>query len=293
MNHKGTQRIFTKEHKGSKSRKTWCAFVKYLVRLRGEKYDHLEVISLNKMDKASLKQAAELLKRSKYTFAFTGAGISVESGIAPFRGKGGLWSVYDPVYFDLSYFLGHPEQSWKVIKEIFFEKFVDAKPNAAHYALAEMQLRGMLNEIVTQNIDNLHQAAGSEKVIEFHGNCRRLISIDKKYEYPVEEISLDRLPPRCPRSGSILKPDFIFFGEQIPPQAYLDSMRAAEKAEVVIVVGSTGEVMPAGQIPVVAKQRGAKVIEVNVSSSNFTDFMTDVFLQGKATEVMSALMAEL
>lgn len=244
------------------------------------------------MNEASLTEAAELLRNSSYTFAFTGAGISVESGIAPFRGEGGLWTIYDPMYFDLGYFYEHPEKCWKVIKEIFFEKFKGAEPNKAHIALAELQKKGLLNEIVTQNIDNLHQAAGSNRVVEFHGNCRRLVSIDKKYHYPAGEISLDRLPPRCPRSGNILKPDFIFFGEEIPPDAYVDSVRAAERAEVVIVIGSTGEVMPAGQIPVMAKQQGAKVIEVNTAPSNFTRYMTDVFLQGKATEVMEVLISK-
>lgn len=245
------------------------------------------------MTEQAISKAVDLIKASGYTIAFTGAGISVESGIAPFRGEGGLWSIYDPMYFDLGYFYEHPRESWKVIKEIFFEKFEGAAPNKAHLALAELGKKGLLNEIITQNIDNLHQIAGSKDVVEFHGNCRRLVSIDHKYSYPVEEIPLDRLPPRCPKSGNILKPDFIFFGEQIPPDAYMKSMEAAEKAQVAIVIGTTGEVMPAGQVPVLAKQNGAKIIEVNTSPSHFTHSMTDIFLEGKATEVMGALVGKL
>jgi NAD-dependent deacetylase len=245
------------------------------------------------MTEQAISKAVDLIKASGYTIAFTGAGISVESGIAPFRGEGGLWSIYDPMYFDLGYFYEHPRESWEVIKEIFFEKFEGAVPNKAHLALAELGEKGLLNEIITQNIDNLHQIAGSKDVVEFHGNCRRLVSIDHKYAYPVEEIPLDRLPPRCPKSGNILKPDFIFFGEQIPPDAYMKSMEAAEKAQVVIVIGTTGEVMPAGQVPVLAKQNGAKIIEVNTSPSHFTHSMTDIFLEGKATEVMGALVGKL
>jgi NAD-dependent deacetylase len=245
------------------------------------------------MTEDAISKAADLIKGSDHTIAFTGAGISVESGIAPFRGEGGLWSIYDPMYFDLGYFYENPGKSWEVIKEIFFEKFEGARPNEAHQALADLQKKGFLKEIITQNIDNLHQLAGSNNVVEFHGNCRRLVSIDHKYSYPAEDISLDRLPPRCPRSGNILKPDFIFFGEEIPPDAYMRSMRAAENAKVVLVIGTTGEVMPAGQVPVLAKQSGAKIIEVNTSPSHFTQSMTDIFLEGKATEVMGALVEKL
>jgi NAD-dependent deacetylase len=180
-----------------------------------------------------------------------------------------------------------------VIREIFFEKFKGARPNAAHMALTFLQEKGYLKEIITQNIDNLHQAAGSKDVVEFHGNCRRLVTIDHRYSYPVEEISLDRLPPRCPKSGNILKPDFIFFGEEIPHEAFVNSVRAAENAKLVLVIGTTGEVMPAGQVPVLAKQNRAKIIEVNTEPSSFTNLMTDVFLQGKATEVMETLIAKL
>lgn len=103
-----------------------------------------------------LNQAAELIKNSRRTTAFTGAGISVESGIPPFRGKDGLWSKIDPVFLDINYFHQYPEKSWRLIKEIFYDFFGQAKPNAAHFALAEMEKKGLLHSIITQNIDNLH-----------------------------------------------------------------------------------------------------------------------------------------
>lgn len=239
--------------------------------------------------KESLESAIELIKNSKYTFAFTGAGISVESGIPPFRGENGLWSKYDPNILDLNNFYLNPIEAWKVIKEIFYEFFGEAKPNAAHYALAELEKLGKLHALVTQNIDNLHYDAGSKEVYEFHGNSRLLVcpSCAKKYiasERVVEEV------PLCDYCHSVLKPDFIFFGEGIPEIAYRKSLEATQKADVVVVIGSTGEVYPASQIPTIAKQNGAKIIEINPERTLFTNQITDVFLQGKATEVMTELL---
>ena len=124
--------------------------------------------------KNKLTQAAELIKNSEHTTAFTGAGISVESGIPPFRGENGLWSKIDPIFLDMSYFFKHPDKSWQKIKEIFYDSFAQAEPNAAHYALAELDQRGLLHAIITQNIDNLHQRAGSKNVIEYHGTTKSL-----------------------------------------------------------------------------------------------------------------------
>jgi len=121
-----------------------------------------------------LEQAADALRRAKRAVAFTGAGISVESGIPPFRGPDGLWSRYDPQVLDLSYFHAHPLESWQVIKEIFYDYFGRARPNEAHKALARLEQAGYLQGVITQNIDNLHQEAGSRHVVEYHGTSRYL-----------------------------------------------------------------------------------------------------------------------
>ncbi len=237
--------------------------------------------------------AAELLKNSRYTTAFTGAGISVESGIPPFRGETGLWSKYNPIVLDINYFHSHPKESWNVIKEIFYDFFGKAKPNDAHYVLARMEKAGLLKNIITQNIDNLHQEAGSKEVYEFHGNSRDLICTKCGKRYTVEQVNFEKLPLTCEDCGGLVKPDFIFFGEGIPPLAYQKSLEAAEKADVFLVIGTTGEIMPASQIPVMAKNNGAKIIEVNVEPSNYTNGITDIFLKGKATEVMNKLASKL
>ena len=240
-----------------------------------------------------VKEAAALIRKSTYTVAFTGAGISVESGVPPFRGENGLWSKYDPALLELSRFEADPLSSWKVIKEIFYDNFSKARPNHAHEVLAELERKNLLKAVITQNIDNLHQEAGSKVVHEFHGNSKRLITLDRQMTYAVSEFSLEDLPPRCKKTGEALKPDFIFFGESIPGKAYADSMKAAGKCQVMIVIGTTGEVMPASQVPIVAKQNGAKVIEINTSPSTYTRSVTDIFLAGKASEVLRSIREEL
>lgn len=245
----------------------------------------------NLIDK--IYQSAELIKHSSYTVAFTGAGISVESGIPPFRGENGLWTRYNPVFLDINYFHKYPQQSWKLIKEIFYDFFGQAKPNSAHIALAGMEEKGLLHSIITQNIDNLHQMAGSNIVYEFHGNSRNLLCPKCSKYYPVNEINLSDLPPRCPSCGTVLKPDFVFFGEPIPENVNTNSFKEALKAEVIILIGTTGEIMPASLIPYEAKKKGKKIIEINITGSNYTGTITDIFLQGKATAIMDQLLSAL
>ena len=237
-----------------------------------------------------IEKAAELIKKSKHITAFTGAGISVESGIPPFRGKDGLWSKFDPIFLDINFFQKNPLQSWKLIKEIFYDFFGKAKPNAAHFALAEMEKMGYTKAIITQNIDNLHKHAGSKKVYEFHGNSRDLICINCGKMQPAQETDFSKLPPKCDKCGNILKPDFVFFGEPIPEPARTNSFTETEIADVFILIGTTGEIMPASIIPIEAKRNNVKIIEVNIQSSNYTNTITDVFLKGKSTEILEKLL---
>ncbi len=235
------------------------------------------------------RKAAEMIVNARHVTAFTGAGISVESGIPPFRGKGGLWSKYDPIFLEINYFHTHPKESWKLIKEIFYDFFGKAQPNEAHRVLAWMEQQGLLQAVITQNIDNLHQEAGSQTVYEFHGNSQKLVCTVCQRVYPVKEISLQQLPPKCPVCGGLLKPDFVFFGEPIPEPANSRSFREAEIADVFLLIGTSGEIMPAALIPQMAKSHGAKIIEVNTEPSHYTHHITDVFLRGKATESMRKL----
>ncbi len=241
------------------------------------------------MEEQLFESAAEAIKRSKFTVAFTGAGISVESGIPPFRGKDGLWSKYDMKTLELDFFFKYPLESWSVIKEIFYDYYGKAKPNKAHLVLAEMEEKGLLKSVITQNIDNLHYEAGNKTVYEFHGNMKKLICTGCKKHFTVEDIDFDNLPPRCDDCGGLIKPDFIFFGEGIPQEAYTGSFHDASHCEAMLVVGTTGEILPASQLPYLAKQNGATIIEVNMAPSKYSGSLTDIFLRGKATEVMGRL----
>lgn len=239
------------------------------------------------------KRASELIGSASHVTAFTGAGISVESGVPPFRGEDGLWSKYDPTLFDITFFKNNPERSWKLIKKIFFETFQDVEPNKAHLVLAKMEKEDLLEAVITQNIDNLHQEAGSKNVFEFHGNSRRLICLNCGYKCKADKQTLEDIPPKCPECGKVLKPDFVFFGEQIPQEARTHSFNEAELADAFILIGTTGEVIPAAMIPKIASGNGAHIIEINVKKSNYTEKITDVFLRGKATEEMAKLADKL
>lgn len=240
----------------------------------------------------SILKAVQLLKKSKYITAFTGAGISVESGIPPFRGPEGLWSKYNPEILDINYFYNNPENSWRVIKEIFYDFFNTAKPNKAHYTLAQWEKSGLLKAIITQNIDNLHYTAGSRNIVEYHGTSRELTCVKCGRKYKAVSTLLDELPPRC-ECGGLLKPDFVFFGEGIPQKAILKSLEIVEKSDLMILIGTTGEIYPASLIPKEASAKGASIIEINTKPSNYTDSITDIFIKMKASEALMLLNKEL
>ncbi len=240
------------------------------------------------------QRAAEAIRTAKRAVGFTGAGISVESGIPPFRGAGGLWNRYDPALLQLDHFLSSPDTSWKVIREIFYDFFGSAVPNAAHRGLAQLERLGLLQGVITQNIDNLHQDAGSRTVHEFHGTAGRMVCLACRVKRPSGEVDLQRLPPTCPDCGGLLKPDFIFFGEGIPEEVSAAAFHETELSDLFILVGTTGGVMPACLIPSLAKQNGATIIEINVQPSNYiTRGVTDIFLQDKATAAMNKLFEAL
>jgi NAD-dependent deacetylase len=238
---------------------------------------------------ALIEQAAKVIMNSKLTLALTGAGISVESGIPDFRSAGGLWSKYDPAeYADISAFRADPEKIWEMLREMG-EVVRGAKPNKAHKGLGELEEMGHLHCIITQNVDNLHQEGGSKNVIEYHGNSSTLTCLRCGKGYKAAD-KIDEHPPRC-QCRSILKPDVVFFGEAIPIDALNRSFQLASAAEALIVAGTSAVVSPANTIPGIAKQNGAKIIEVNKERTHLTDSITDIFLQGGAGEIISTLVA--
>jgi len=235
-----------------------------------------------------IDNASEAIINSSLTLALTGAGISVESGIPDFRSAGGLWSRFDPSeYATIEAFRANPEKVWQMLAEM--DKVVSAaKPNPAHIALGELERMGYLHYIITQNIDNLHQEGGSRNVIEYHGNSSTLLCLWCGKNYSSRD-KRDTIPPRC-QCGKILKPDVVFFGEPIPSEALNRSFQLASSAQVLMVIGTSALVSPANTIPTIAKQNRAKIIEINMERTHLTDSITDIFLQGKAGEVVPALV---
>jgi NAD-dependent deacetylase len=244
------------------------------------------------MDHQLIQRAAKDILSSKKTIAFTGAGISVESGIPDFRGAQGLWQKYDPEeYADIHAFYSNPDKVWLMLKEMF-SLTMAAKPNPAHIGLAEMERMGLLSSVITQNVDGLHQAAGSRHVIEFHGSHRTLSCVKCSTTIDGTSLKMEDLPPRCSRCSSLLKPDVVFFGEPIPWEAQVMSFKESKSCSAVLVIGTSAVVYPAASIPITAKESGAIVIEINMEPTPLTDQISDYLISGSAGEIIPAIVEE-
>jgi NAD-dependent deacetylase len=233
--------------------------------------------------------AAQAIKNSPMTVAVTGAGISAESGIPTFRGTGGIWTKYPPdQYATIDAYNANPEKVWQFWLELA-RTCGDCKPNPGHYALAEMEEMGLLHAIITQNIDNLHEDAGSKRVIEYHGNAKWLVCPRCRHRDPLDLSQHSGSPPYC-FCGTLMKPDVVMFGEMIPSNALVESARLAENARVLLVVGTSAQVYPAARLPLLAHQNGAYIIEANTEETDFTRSITHAFLRGPAGETLPKLV---
>jgi len=242
-----------------------------------------------------IRKLVDLILSSKYIIALTGAGISTESGIPDFRGPNGLWRRIDPEVASYSYFIKHPEDFWRFYID-FIKIFQDIKPNSAHYGLAKIEKLGMLKAIITQNIDGLHQKAGSKNVIELHGDLKTIscISCGMKYLFKdiIDIINEKGLPPRCVSCGGILKPDIIFFGEPLPQDAVEKAFSEAYKSDLILVLGTSLSVYPAAYIPDIVKSSGGKVIIINYSKT-MKDYIGDIVIRGKLGEIIPKIVDEI
>ena len=244
------------------------------------------------MHPSDLKKTAEIIVRATSVVSLTGAGISVESGIPPFRGKGSLWDTIDPMEFaHIASFLKDPEKVWRGFLSGMKDLLDRARPNEGHLGLVALGDMGRLSTIITQNIDGLHQMAGSSDVIEFHGNFAWQRCMDCNTLVPSSSIDLAVLPPRCD-CGGLLRPDCVFFGEMIPDQSLSRSRALASTCDVMIVVGTSAVVQPAAMMPVTAKNSGAETIEVNPEPTPLTGSVSDHYLRGTAGHVLKALADE-
>ncbi len=242
------------------------------------------------MKNKSIEIIVDAIYKSKNIVAFTGAGISAESGIPTFRADDGIWKKHNPQLLEISFYKENPAISWKFIKDIFYSTFVKTKPNNAHLALAWFERINKLRAIITQNIDNLHQEAGSKNVIEFHGNSKKLVCLSCNAIHKLDDDILQMQIPKCPVCGGLLKPDFVFFGENIDKKIHNLSMRESQLADLFIIIGASGEIYPAGLIPENAKFYGATIIEINTEQTRFSETITDEHLEMKATKAMDFIV---
>ena len=238
------------------------------------------------MENKLIDRLSRDLLASGKTIALTGAGVSVESGIPDFRSAGGLWSRYDPAeYAHIDGFRRDPVKVWNMLREII-AVIKAAAPNPGHRALAELEEMGYLSSIITQNVDGLHQEAGSKNVIEFHGSNRFLVCPQCGFREETEHFDTTHVVPRCPACGAVLKPDVVFFGEDIPSDAMARAFDEADRADLVLVIGTSAVVYPASGIPSTARRHGAKVVEINLEETDLTHHTTDYFIKGAFGETL-------
>ena len=247
----------------------------------------------------AIEEAARKILSSRYTVAMVGAGMSVESGIPPFRGSGGLWTrVGEPDNRGYQRFLEDPVAHWQNIlnpeetegpRAEFREAIENARPNPGHYALAELEEMDILKYIITQNVDGLHLDAGNRKVAEIHGNRNKLRCIGCNLRWMREEFEIKVLPPKCPECGDLIKGDGVAFGEPIPRDVLSICYRESLECDCMVIIGTSAVVYPAAAFPQEAGMRGATLIEINTDDTPLTR-MCELTLQGPSGEILPALV---
>ena len=237
---------------------------------------------------------AELLRTAGSCVALTGAGVSTESGIPDFRSPTGIWAHYDPMaYATIEAFENDPEKVWSFYA-LRYRALTEAKPNDAHLALAELERRGIVSTVITQNIDLLHERAGSRDVIEMHGSIRECVCLVCGSRYGLDDVlrMLDDTPvPRC-TCGQIVKPGVVMFGELLEAETIDRAFQLARETKLLLVVGSTLEVQPVAGLPWETVTAGGQVAIVNLGPTAF-DRRATLRIDAKAGEVLRAVVDEL
>jgi len=240
--------------------------------------------------------AADLLRESRRAVMLTGAGLSTPSGIPDFRSAGtGLWSRDEPLEVaSLMTFRAAPEKFFNWFRPLASQIFY-AQPNRAHHALAMLESAGRLHAVITQNIDGLHQKAGSQRVIESHGTLRTLSCTQCYHQvesgpYLRPFVEAGRIP-HCPKCSAVFKPDVILFGEQLPQKAWLEAQRAARECDLMLVAGSSLEVLPVAGLPMQALDRGAHLIIIN-NSSTYLNVRADLIIMDDVADIIPALAGQ-
>lgn len=244
----------------------------------------------------SISAAADILASSEYAVALTGAGLSAESGIPTFRGPDGLWSKYgEPSNLSYRVFSQDPQGWWerRLDDEVTpgnptydLKDAVDnAVPNPGHLAVAELESMGVVKSVITQNVDGLHTRAGSRNLLEIHGNRSYLRCIGCGHRQPRAAYIISDLPPVCPLCGGVIKLDTVMFGEPIPSETLNACFAEVQRCDAMLLVGTSGAVNPAAQLPLLARERGAQIIEVNPVPTQLTP-VAHVVVNGPAGEML-------
>jgi len=242
-----------------------------------------------------ISDAARRLAKCRLVVVLTGAGVSKESGIPTFRdAQEGLWAQYDPMMLATEAgYLANPALVWQWY-DYRFGMVEAAQPNPGHRAIAEIERLLPQVVVVTQNIDGLHQAAGSTDVVELHGSIRRFKCLTGRHtgftrpDFAVQA----EVPPRCPRCGDMLRPDVVWFGELLPGEVINRAYDLADACDAMLVVGTSGVVQPAASLPYIARHAGAAVIDVNPERDELAD-AAEWFLEGRGGEILPRLLAAL
>ncbi len=244
----------------------------------------------------TLTLAVDLIKKSHHTVALTGAGISTPSGIPDFRSPGiGLWTRFQPMEVaSLSAFRHNPEQFYKWLHPLAVQMHM-AQPNPAHFAMAKLQDAGYISTIITQNIDGLHTRAGAKNVLEVHGSLDTLTCTNCYQQYSSTTIIEDYIEhctiPHCQVCGSILKPDVILYEEQLPIKTWLEAEEACKLCELMLVCGTSLEVMPSAKLPIQALDHGAQLIIIN-NADTFMDIRAAAIIRADVAEILPQISNE-
>ena len=239
-----------------------------------------------------LVRAAQLISKATRLVVLTGAGISKESGIPTFReAQVGLWAQYDPMEMASEQgFLRNPKLVWEWY-EYRFGMVRSARPNAGHFAIAQLEHRIPTVTVITQNIDGLHTVAGSTHVLEIHGSLQRYKCLSGQHNgFSLDDVAAQtEKPPRCPKCGDLLRPEVVWFGEFLPEAVMRKAYDASLRCDVMLVVGTSGVVQPAASLPYIAARTGALVVDVNPERDEISE-TADIFLQGKGGTVLPELL---
>jgi len=258
-----------------------------------------------------IARAAGDLKRSRYAIALTGAGISTESGIPDFRGPAGIWTknpeAEKRAYQSYEKFRTDPKAYWeeRLTGPSLLGDLQKVMPNPGHYALAELEKAGILKWVITQNVDNLHQKAGSQRVLDYHGNAFKLRCVSCEVRYDSIDFDLKRLreenqlPPLCPKCGGVIKSDVVHFNEPIPSDVADQSFAEAAQCDLMLICGTSATVYPFANLPRIARRRKLEkgqeitIIEINADPTPLTEQkISDYLIRGKTGQILPPIAEE-